>query len=587
MLDTSNHLPQRLISLVVSIFICLASGTPYLYGVYSPQLVQRVGLTTSDSATISLASNIGSGVGGLPGGLMIDHFGPQISILVGSICIFIGYFVLYKIYQHKYDSLFFICISIAAMGFGSITSYFATLKAAQANFPKHRGAAGAFPVSSYGLSATLFSVIAATFFKDNTGGLLEFLAMFCGIVAFLGSFFIHIYLDHEDEEPDIESHKLASSEEEAAMMESSNSSPTVVEEIEQPGATAAKLERSDSLPGSFRFWGLGSRTPRSSVSSSQEDMQPILQNIRDQNRLQQQSSSTNNNNPFLSRKDSASSMNPSLGTSAASKIQALKSRTSEASFSVSKTPTAPRTSFQIIKDRLTDKIFLTHYFIVSIISGMGQTYIYTVGFIVTAQYYYHKDQLDSVSTVDTTPRSGIAGVHAKIASSAAALQALQVSIISIGSFSGRLFSGFVSDFIHKKYHIQRLWIVVVTIIILSVGQFITITNVNSAHLISISSAIIGGSYGLVFGTYPAVVADSFGTKTFSTTWGLICTGPLITLFFLNKYFGYIYDANTDSKTGICYKGNECYKGAYELSFLLCFVVFITSLVIIYVQRKKQ
>ncbi|ABN65506.2 Monocarboxylate transporter [Scheffersomyces stipitis CBS 6054] len=548
MSDTSNHLPQRLISLVVSIFICLASGTPYLYGVYSPQLVQRVGLTTSDSATISLASNIGSGVGGLPGGLMIDHFGPQISILVGSICIFIGYFVLYKIYQHKYDSLFFICISIAAMGFGSITSYFATLKAAQANFPKHRGAAGAFPVSSYGLSATLFSVIAATFFKDNTGGLLEFLAMFCGIVAFLGSFFIHIYLDHEDEEPDIESHKLASSEEEAAMMESSNSSPTVVEEIEQPGATAAKLERSDSLPGSFRFWGLGSRTPRSSVSSSQEDMQPILQNIRDQNRLQQQSSSTNNNNPFLS---------------------------------------PPRTSFQIIKDRLTDKIFLTHYFIVSIISGMGQTYIYTVGFIVTAQYYYHKDQLDSVSTVDTTPRSGIAGVHAKIASSAAALQALQVSIISIGSFSGRLFSGFVSDFIHKKYHIQRLWIVVVTIIILSVGQFITITNVNSAHLISISSAIIGGSYGLVFGTYPAVVADSFGTKTFSTTWGLICTGPLITLFFLNKYFGYIYDANTDSKTGICYKGNECYKGAYELSFLLCFVVFITSLVIIYVQRKKQ
>ncbi|KAK7679827.1 hypothetical protein QCA50_017153 [Cerrena zonata] len=33
------------------------------------------------------------------------------------------------------------------IGFGCITSYFATLKAAQANFPDHRGAAGAAPAT--------------------------------------------------------------------------------------------------------------------------------------------------------------------------------------------------------------------------------------------------------------------------------------------------------------------------------------------------------------------------------------------------------------------------------------------------------
>ena len=62
-----------------------------------PQFVKQVGLTTSDSATISLATNLGSGVGGLPGGLIIDHFGPQKSILLGSVCIFIGYFAMHKI----------------------------------------------------------------------------------------------------------------------------------------------------------------------------------------------------------------------------------------------------------------------------------------------------------------------------------------------------------------------------------------------------------------------------------------------------------------------------------------------------------
>ena len=48
----------------------------------------------------------------------------------------------------------------------------------------------------------------------------------------------------------------------------------------------------------------------------------------------------------------------------------------------------------------------------------------------------------------------------------------------------------------------------------------------------------------------------------------MCTGPLITLWILNKYFGKLYDANTDSDTGICYLGNGCYQGAFELSLVL-------------------
>ena len=74
-----------------------------------------------------------------------------------------------------------------------------------------------------------------------------------------------------------------------------------------------------------------------------------------------------------------------------------------------------------------------------------------------------------------------------------------------------------------------------------------------------------------------MIADRFGTRLFSTSWGLVCTGPLITLWILNKSFGKLYDANSDSDTGICYLGNGCYQGAFELSLVLCGMTFVVTL----------
>lgn len=533
----SSHLPGRLTALITSILVALASGTPYLYGVYSPQFVKRIGLLASDSSTISLASNLGSGVGGYPGGILIDHLGPQKSILLGSMCIFVGYFTLHKIYEFKYDNLFIICIAMMSAGFGSITSYFATLKTSQANFPKHRGAAGSFPVSAYGFAATVFSIVSATYFNGNTGGLLEFLAIFCGSMTFIGSFFIHIYLDYNDEitgDPEMQSPEILSPSPNYfdANNPDSSSSALIEEELSllsEPEAafkaSATQMERDESLKGSISYWGIGERTPRASVSFQESEANAIVENIRNEN-----NTNIKPDNWLL------------------------------------KYIPIPK-----VLQQENGKIFLIHYFIVSVSSGIGQMYIYTVGFIVTAQYYYGKNKQHD--------RSDDSGSDDAVQS----LQALQVSIISIGSFSGRLLAGFLSDFIHKRWHIQRLWIVQVTLILMCLGQYVTIVNVNDKHLIALASAMIGGSYGLIFGTYPAVIADGFGTKNFSSNWGLVCTGPLITLWILNKLFGKIYDSN--SEDGICYLGNECYQGAFELSLALCSVTFIVTLVLIYIQRK--
>ncbi|KAG7192976.1 uncharacterized protein KQ657_001086 [Scheffersomyces spartinae] len=547
-----SHLGLRLTTLVVSVVVSLAAGTPYLYGVYSPQLVRHVGLTASDSATISLATNMGTGFGGLPAGMIIDHFGPRWSILLGSLCIFIGYISIYHIYQDVIGILLLICIAMVSIGFGSIISFYATLKACQSNFPKHKGAAGAGPISAYGLAATVFSAVSATFYVHDTAGFLKFLAIVCGAVTFFGSWAVGIYLDHDEDEIEFAIDEETIVEGDNEPSEATESVTQSLLECDAQSTPMVRDNDDESLRGSFSFWGIGTRTPRASVTSLIAAAPPILPPSKPQ---------------AQGGRRETGDYTPSLNTQFMADATETETQQTKAMITEIRTPVVTKKTNlkQVILNRLTDKAFLLHFVVVSLASGIGQMYIYSVGFVVTAQY--NRGQDPAYSNLKETKEA------------ASHLQALQVAVISIGSFSGRVISGILSDFIYKKYHIQRLWIVVFTLLLLIAGEQILI-HLNESYMITVSSAIVGSCYGLTFGTYPAVIADFFGTRTFTTTWGLICTGPMVVLFVLNKYFGHIYDLNTNNETGICYLGNECYKGAFEVACALAFCAFLVTLFII-------
>ncbi|SGZ47833.1 CIC11C00000003242 [Sungouiella intermedia] len=521
-----DHVTGRMVALFASVFVSLVAGTPYLYGVYAPQLVQRVGLSTSDAATISLAVNIGAGLGGLPAGLFIDKFGPQRAIWLGSACIFSGYFSLNRIYSFQIGSLLLVCVAMAFVGFGSVTSFFAGLKAAQANFPHHRGTAGALPVGAYGLAATLFSLIAAKFFNGESGKLLAFLAYFCGSVAFLGSWFIHIY------DP------VPINLEEAILLS----------DLEDSGH-APRMKRSFSLRGSFSFWGIGSRSL--SMSLLTKDQTPFIATPSDQ-RMKNLTSMSSMNLQFAASQDGGSRLaesSPVLTSPSTSTLQEVSDP-------------KPESAWNTIKSLVSNRTYLAHYCIVSLCSGMGQMYIYTVGFIVTAQFNYH-------NTADGSPAS---------------LQAVQVSTISIAQFCGRVIAGVLSDYLYKRLNAQRQWVVLGTIFLICTGQLLLILT-NSIHTITIISLLLGCGYGLLNGTYPAIIADSFGVKSFTTAWGLICSGPLVILFTLDKYFGIIYDSQSN-ESGQCFNGNDCYKGAFQLGVLLSAFTLVGTLALMYTKRRS-
>ncbi|QRG38262.1 hypothetical protein FDK38_002664 [Candidozyma auris] len=505
----AKHFYARSVALIVSVLVALVAGTPYLYGIYAPQLVRRLGFSTSKAATISLAVTVGTGFGGLPAGLLIDNFGPHKSILLGSSCIFTGYFILNRVYTLIISNLFLISFAMCLMGFGSGTTFFSCLKAAQANFPHHRGSASALPIGAFGLAATVFSLVAAAFYADDPGGLLLFLSLFCGLVAFSGSWFIHVY--------DVEE---SNADEEAI------------------SGQRHQLRRQSSFLSRLAFWGLNKSD--TSLVSEQSSLLSGQQTPR-------KTPNSSRSRSTASPPSETEATEPHPHDSFSELIASLKRINSPS---------------DIVLALLKNRLYLTHYLILALCSGMGQAYIYTVGFIVRAQFFQNPGKYDSPTT----------------------LQALQVSVTSISQFCGRIAAGMLSDIVKKKLKAQRQLLVLVSIGFMMIAQLMLIFT-NKVQLLTFISTLIGFSYGMLNGNYPSIFADTFGTKHFTTAWGLSCSGPILVLYPLQLLFGWIYDSKA-SENGTCYQGNACYKGVFEVAITLSLLTTGINLVLIHHHRRR-
>jgi predicted MFS family arabinose efflux permease len=81
----------RVIKLVSSVFIGIASGYPYVFSISAPQLVKNTGLSVQQAAQLSTALNLGDALGGLPAGVTIDWLGPQWASAVGGVLCAVAY----------------------------------------------------------------------------------------------------------------------------------------------------------------------------------------------------------------------------------------------------------------------------------------------------------------------------------------------------------------------------------------------------------------------------------------------------------------------------------------------------------------
>ncbi|THY49919.1 putative MFS transporter [Aureobasidium pullulans] len=189
--DERAHYKSRIVSVIAATGIALACGTNVTW---APQYAERMKLSATQSNLIGSAGNIGMYASGIPFGILIDTKGPRWAILIGAVSLACGYFPLYSAYQKGAGSMSFsaLCFFGFLTGMGSCCAFAGSIKVSATNWPHHRGTATAFPLSGFGLSAFVFTLIGSFAFSNDTGDYLLMLAIGTFCMVFVGSFFMKL-----------------------------------------------------------------------------------------------------------------------------------------------------------------------------------------------------------------------------------------------------------------------------------------------------------------------------------------------------------------------------------------------------------
>lgn len=475
---------RRYAAVVCSFFASVGSGTMYVYSAYAPQLADRLSFSATQASFIGTMGGVGLSLFAALAGVFIDTYGPTLPIFTGSVLVLAGYFTMWRCYVDQTSAVVLVACAYMVAGFGSALVLNSSIKASTLNFPHNRGTASAFPLSGFGLSATLFSSVAGLLFPGNTSGFLATLTLVASGLCFINWPFIRVYpVPGEARDTAVEAGQSA-----------------VAAEVAGDTPTEPLLETSPAHSA-------GSSSPRHV---------------------------------------------PTYGTAEAGTV------TEEELVAAAR---IHRKRTRVGWRVLSRATFWQHFLLLGLCAGIGQMYIYSVGYCVRALTH----------DAEYTPGA------------MQSLQAMQVALISIFNFAGRVVSGTVSDLLIRQYQMQRLWLVAFALTI-ALAAHITVAHLEDETKLWAVSVSIGFAYGLVYGCYPSIISESFGLSHFMQNWGWAATSPVFSAYAFNLMFGRIYDAHTSHEPGaprVCTLGSACYASAFHVTagvafFCLCLCLFMIS-----------
>ncbi|CAK7270589.1 hypothetical protein SEPCBS119000_004169 [Sporothrix epigloea] len=572
---------RRIVSSVAATVISLACGTNYVYSAWAPQFADKLKLSATQSNLIGLAGNLGMYSLGVPIGMFIDTRGPRLAVLAGSFLLALGYFPLRQAYDAGSGSVAFLCFVSYLTGLGGCMAFGAAVKTSALNWPHHRGTATAFPLAAFGLSAFFFSVFGSLVIPSGTSAFLLLLAIGTSVLTFVSFFFLHVlpYTPHHY-------HAVVLPGDDEGPKDPQQLRRTMSEESKfiKRGGRGRHYQQSVDEPGRFTDDGSnGAGEQDGEGGGAYEDDGASVRDVVEGKWTAATSLSSANHN--VSTGSSSISGSPSPSAFAAPNVSKdadigsldetspLMSRRSSLAGEILVQNSVDMDQSHRIDIRgwklLRNVEFWLFFAVMGILAGIGLMSINNIGHDANALWKHYDETVDDKFLIGR--------------------QQMHVSILSVGSFLGRLLSGVGSDFLGKRLHASRVWCLVVAAVIFVAAQVCAIIIVNP-HLLGLVSGLSGLGYGFLFGVFPSIVAETFGIHGLSQNWGYMTLSPVLSGNIFNVFYGIVFDHHSIVEpTGerSCDEGLACYRAAYFVTLGACGLGLAVTLYVIRHQRLQH
>ncbi|KAK4165198.1 major facilitator superfamily domain-containing protein [Cladorrhinum sp. PSN259] len=541
MLDRQLH-RARVVSSVAATLISLACGTNYVYSAWAPQFADKLHLTTTQSNLIGLAGNLGMYSMGVPIGLFVDHRGPRPAVIAGALLLGLGYLPFRTTYE-SFDSPDFVPWSIGALcvfsyltGLGGCMAFQASVKTSALNWPHHRGTATAFPMAAFGLSAFFFSMCGSVLFPGDTSRFLGLLSGGTFTLIFGGFWFLKVYPHGAVY------HSLPGSggNETQRMRRTSGDFEGKVK------AATSKSRSRSSLRGLDVEPGRSTRDAGENADGSGEIVHSPTRYTTPQ--VGSSTASANSHDVEAARSTDDNDSDVDETSSLVSRASSLPGDVLvQSSVDMDRSHRVDIRGWRLLQNFDFWQLFA----IMGILAGIGLMTINNIGHNVQALWRTYDDTVSESFLIQR--------------------QQMHVSILSVGSFSGRLLSGVGSDFLVKVLGASRGWCLVAASLVFCMAQVAAI-NITNPHFLGFVSGLSGLGYGFLFGVFPSIVAEAFGIHGLSQNWGFMTLSPVLSGNIFNLFYGYVFDSHVvlgPDGDRTCPDGLDCYKNAYFVTLGAC------------------